>query len=1030
MGHTLADAIDPEVAAQLAARAADDDRWTEWKAAPEAPAIQYKVVPVVQQKVLDEVNGVVQTLVSVTGMVDRVKDVIEPGCYAKTLVTRTPKGVWHHDWTTPVSKTEQIDELLPGDERLPKQTKDGAQWPAGAGALLVTTRFNLETTRGKDAYSDVKFFGDEQEWSIGYQVPVGGARVDKKTGFRHIHAIDLYEYSPVLFGAMPEAVTQSVKSAQTAIAAVHATEAAPEVEVAQPDEAAEQVADDVRADPALPDEVEVSPSTPERVPVEQQLTDLTEDEVARLFELAQADVDAELASVEARIQAALPGVDVTKALQAWLAVTEAIAESKAVKAPAKAPPAQPAAAGGKFSEQAHPREAAGSPGGGKFKPGSGGPAAVSKAPNHPRVVAGKERHEVVAGDTLSAIAAKRGVDWHDVWELNKDALNADAVRHGHPDANGGDLIFPGVKLVLPHVPASTPAKPAATPASSSVRHGSKDGEPEDLEEKRSAATASVRAHLTGGAQLARYWSHGEGAAKVGWGTPGDFDRCVVEVGKYMTKDRAKGYCNLRHHDALGIYPSQHKDVYAGSASLPPAEVGQVADAAKCPACGGVMAMVDGAMTCQACGYVAPDAAAAAQVDPGAEVGAVKSDLTADWMAAQLLGLELEEKSVLRPTGHGGRLWQGAPSVGGHGGNGPLPSVGSGAGGVDHAAELRKLLGDVSPAAGVSEADHAAVMAKVKHHLDALAAQSSGTDLPGAASQRQSHANLARASAAKPGETAIERMDRERAAAVAARRAADGPTPSPSDASRAPGYVPPPGPKLTGPEQHGSGSGASHDKLLAAGYEMMGEPSAADGTSYMMRGDGDSQRMIVARPEGYYEYFDGDQIAGDGTLEEMMARYAKDQASNAAPASHAAFQQGHDARLAESGGNHLYAATGTLPPSAEGARGPSIAFDKNGEAPGSNVPAHIVDELGGGRYTASDMGLHKPDENWPVPAGAPATSLIVTTMGDEVGVYDPVSGRAWASRGDGTLGAEVSKPKSGSKSLLSPEEMSAYLSIGL
>lgn len=61
----------------------------------------------------------------------------------------------------------------------------------------------------------------------------------------------------------------------------------------------------------------------------------------------------------------------------------------------------------------------------------------------------------------------------------------------------------------------------------------------------------------GGAEtLRRYWVHGEGAAKIQWGVPGDFDRCVALVSKYMGT-RAKGYCNLRHHDAVGGWPGEN-----------------------------------------------------------------------------------------------------------------------------------------------------------------------------------------------------------------------------------------------------------------------------------------------------------------------------------------------------------------------------------------------------------------------------------------------------------------------------------------
>jgi len=56
-------------------------------------------------------------------------------------------------------------------------------------------------------------------------------------------------------------------------------------------------------------------------------------------------------------------------------------------------------------------------------------------------------------------------------------------------------------------------------------------------------------------RLHEYWVHGPGAAKIAWGTHGDFDRCVTELGKYI-KD-PQGYCNLAHKAATGMYPAQH-----------------------------------------------------------------------------------------------------------------------------------------------------------------------------------------------------------------------------------------------------------------------------------------------------------------------------------------------------------------------------------------------------------------------------------------------------------------------------------------
>lgn len=59
-------------------------------------------------------------------------------------------------------------------------------------------------------------------------------------------------------------------------------------------------------------------------------------------------------------------------------------------------------------------------------------------------------------------------------------------------------------------------------------------------------------------RLQRYWSHGIGAAKVRWGTPGDLTRCARHVSKYMTRDHAFGFCQLRHRDALGTWNESNR----------------------------------------------------------------------------------------------------------------------------------------------------------------------------------------------------------------------------------------------------------------------------------------------------------------------------------------------------------------------------------------------------------------------------------------------------------------------------------------
>lgn len=56
-------------------------------------------------------------------------------------------------------------------------------------------------------------------------------------------------------------------------------------------------------------------------------------------------------------------------------------------------------------------------------------------------------------------------------------------------------------------------------------------------------------------RLKEYWTHGAGAAKIAWGSPGDFDRCVALLSDKLSDPQ--GYCAERHHDALGIWPATH-----------------------------------------------------------------------------------------------------------------------------------------------------------------------------------------------------------------------------------------------------------------------------------------------------------------------------------------------------------------------------------------------------------------------------------------------------------------------------------------
>lgn len=53
-----------------------------------------------------------------------------------------------------------------------------------------------------------------------------------------------------------------------------------------------------------------------------------------------------------------------------------------------------------------------------------------------------------------------------------------------------------------------------------------------------------------------YWVRGEGAAKIRWGTNGDWTRCTQQLREYISPRFLKRTCAEWHHDALGYWPGE------------------------------------------------------------------------------------------------------------------------------------------------------------------------------------------------------------------------------------------------------------------------------------------------------------------------------------------------------------------------------------------------------------------------------------------------------------------------------------------
>lgn len=158
---------------------------------------------------VDEALGIVECVVAVIGNKDSVGDVIIPGAFDRSFKRRKPRVVWGHDWNQPIGKVLEIYEVQPGDPRLPAKVKN-----LGLGAVYARVQFNLKSERGREAFSSVLFFGEEQEWSIGYKTL--DAVFDPKMQANILKELELYEVSPVLHGANQLTSTLSIKDAKEA----------------------------------------------------------------------------------------------------------------------------------------------------------------------------------------------------------------------------------------------------------------------------------------------------------------------------------------------------------------------------------------------------------------------------------------------------------------------------------------------------------------------------------------------------------------------------------------------------------------------------------------------------------------------------------------------------------------------------------------------------------------------------------------------------------------------------------------------
>lgn len=164
--------------------------------------LKYKSIPFEQShfKALDDTQGITEQIVSVYQVEDSYNECMVLGCYAESLKNRMPNGLFSHDPRQPVAKTLEAKELRPGDPLLPPAI---AQY----GGLYIKAQYNLETQRGREAYSDLKN-GFVKEFSVGYQE----LESTEENGKRYVTKVDLTEWSSVIRGANPDTNLISAKT--------------------------------------------------------------------------------------------------------------------------------------------------------------------------------------------------------------------------------------------------------------------------------------------------------------------------------------------------------------------------------------------------------------------------------------------------------------------------------------------------------------------------------------------------------------------------------------------------------------------------------------------------------------------------------------------------------------------------------------------------------------------------------------------------------------------------------------------------
>ena len=172
-------------------------------------------------KIIDEPQGIVEHVVTVFGVLDAVNDVAHPGSWTKTINERGGKFL-----VLDMHKTDSLSRIVGkpirvwevGRDGLPQEIRE--KYPEATGGVLAHTKFLLNTPEGRGAFERIKE-GALREWSYGYDpmdvdYSTVKARDGRDVNARHLRAVKVYEYGPVLWGAVPDTMVTGVKNDEPA----------------------------------------------------------------------------------------------------------------------------------------------------------------------------------------------------------------------------------------------------------------------------------------------------------------------------------------------------------------------------------------------------------------------------------------------------------------------------------------------------------------------------------------------------------------------------------------------------------------------------------------------------------------------------------------------------------------------------------------------------------------------------------------------------------------------------------------------